>query len=52
MWTKLEFNQIASVCEHESTIREILTGRGFYIITLIMILQIDPLQRGGNISDY
>ena len=52
MWSKFEFNQIASACEHDSTIREILTGRGYHNIILIMILQIDPLQRGGNISDY
>ena len=43
MWTKLEFNQIASVCEHDSTIRDILTGKGYHKVILIMDTQIDPL---------
>ena len=28
MWTKLEFNQIASVCDHDSKLEDILSGMG------------------------
>ena len=44
MWTKLEFNQIASVCDHDSKLEDILSGMGRSVFLRISLSLTTPIK--------